>query len=267
MNDDIFFLLFKLGDVQQKKLLRTFYTLNLQISQKHFARSAGKWLRWASAAAKHEMKWCWGTDPKWMNSSTLGCVSVCVSMHICTSVSVRQSPNRSPWSQWWSRSPTHFPCSLTPSSEFHHTLSLLCLFSLSFSPCYVLLSSPFHSLAPVVTTAIIIPLCFQLIFSLASSLEEDNYQMGTQCFNSDFEVNDSLTFAGLFCSRLWNLPKFLSPLPTTRPLPSSLTSVHTSVYSDIALGVFTAISHCRRSWEGTHYALRLGTLCPCSVRC
>ncbi len=146
------------------------------------------------------------------------------------------------------------PRSLTPLS-----------FSLSFSPCHVLFPSPSRSLAPVVTAAIIIPLCFQLIFSLTSSLEENNYQMGTPCFNSDFEVNDSLTFAGLFCSRLWNLPMFLFSPPTTPS--SSLTPIHTSVHSEIALGVITVISHCRRSWRGTLRALRLRTLCPCSARC
>lgn len=97
--------------------------------------------------------------------------------------------------------------------------------SLSLSHFHPVMSSspsPFHSLAPVITAAIIIPLCFQLIFSLTSSVEENNYQMGTPCFNRDF--------AGLFCSRLWNLPMFLPPPP------HSLTPVHTSVHSEIALG-------------------------------
>lgn len=100
-----------------------------------------------------------------------------------------------------------------------------CPSSLPFSPRFVLLCSPFYSLALIVTIAIItiiIPLCFQMIFSLTSSLEQDNYQMRTLCFNSDFEVNDSLTFAGVVCSAF---------LP-----PASRAPLHSPVQTELALG-------------------------------
>lgn len=120
-------------------------------------------------------------------------------------------------------------------SHFHPALS-------SSSPLLFILSL----LPPL------LPLSSHFVFSWFSAwphLWENNYQMGTPCFNSDFEVSNSITFAGLFCSRLWYLPMLL---------------FHICVQSGTALGATTMIPHWQRSWRGTHSALRLGTLCPCS---
>lgn len=130
-------------------------------------------------------------EPNWMNGHTLCCGCECVSLHICTSACLRQSPNRSPWSQWWSRSPTQFPCSLTPSSEFLHThthTQTHSLLSLPFSPCPVLFPSPFsrsrHRCCHYHLT----------LFSAWPHPQENNYRMGTPCLNSHFEVDNSITF-------------------------------------------------------------------------
>lgn len=82
-----------------------------------------------------------GSQCEWIAAHVVMGVSVysCTYVRLC----VRQSPNRSPWSQWWSWSPTQFPCSLTPSSEFHHSLSLS--LSLLFSPCLSISSSRHQS--------------------------------------------------------------------------------------------------------------------------
>lgn len=184
-------------------------------------------------------------------------------MHICTSACVRQSPNRSPLEPVMVQKSHAFPM-LTHTKQWVPPRSL----PLSFSPCHVLFPSPFHSLPPVATAAIITiitPLCLQLIFSLTSSLEEDNYQMGTPCFNSDFEVNDTLTFCSSFmlsAVKLANVPE-----PPSHLTPLLWPPMHTSVHSEIALGVITVIPHCLKSWQDTLCVLRLGTLCPCSARC
>lgn len=48
----------------------------------------------------------------------------------------------------------------------------------------------------------LLPLSSHFVFSWFSAWPhpwENNYQMGTPCFNSDLEVNNSITFTGLFC--------------------------------------------------------------------
>lgn len=65
---------------------------------------------------------------------------------MCTSACARQSPCRSLWSQWWSRSPTQFPCSLTPSSESHLSLALSHTHMHSFSLPLSLSRSPLSTL-------------------------------------------------------------------------------------------------------------------------
>lgn len=111
---------------------------------------------------------------------------------------------------------------------------------MSSSPLLFILSLP----SPL------LPLSSHFVFSWFSAwphLWESNYQMGTPCFNSDLEVNNSITFAGLFC--------FSAVKLANAPLP---------YISDIAWGVITVIPHWWRSWRGTHRAVCLGTLCPCS---
>lgn len=174
------FLLFNWRNLLPMKT--TFYSLHLEISKKYSAKTNKKKLQVSSSGGcllQPSIKWkvVERTKPKWMNSSTLCCGCECVSMHICTSVCVCASGTKQIPLEPVIVQKSHAVPMLTDTKQWvpPHSLALalsLISLSLSFSPCYVLFPSPFHSLAPITTVAIIISLCFQLIFSLTSSLGE-----------------------------------------------------------------------------------------------
>lgn len=129
----------------------------------------------------------------------------CFHTYMC--ISYQTDPHH--WCQRWTISPTHFPCSLTPSREFHLTLSSL---SLSFHPVCPLLF--IHSLpsSPL-------PLSSHFVFSWFSAWPHLWRRIITKwghcVLTVIFEVSNSLTFASLFCSGLsvGNLPMFpFSPI-------------------------------------------------------